>query len=325
MTEGTIDPAPKVEVDMLVRRPAAEVYEAFADPAQITKFWLARSSGRLEPAAHVSWAFKVAGAKTEVDVLEARPGELLDLRWDEGQPLRITFADRGDTTLVGIEVTDFPGDTPNANAIESMSGFTLVLASLKMWLEHSIAGDLMYDKFPDEEYVAGAPRSNHPSRATEPVHLERAKGGPRGPRRRSPATGDDRAAPPSQGEANDHQRDRDGHTDRLEVRQPSGCRAGGRRLAGPGRSTADHDPRCGKRDLEAGSANCRTDRPAAGGSWGSHSRRRGTYSRGNRGALPASEPDSLRLLLISRWDLPLRPRRPQARHVDNRRLPTTSA
>ncbi len=138
---------------MLIRRPAVDVYEAFVDPGQITKFWLARSSGRLEPGAHVSWSFKVAGAETAVDVLEAKTGELLDLRWDQGQPLRITFADRGDSTLVGIKLTDFPGDTPYTTAIESMSGFTLVLASLKLWLEHGIAGDLMYDKFPDEEHT----------------------------------------------------------------------------------------------------------------------------------------------------------------------------
>ena len=47
----------------------------------------------------------------------------------------------------------FGGDTPAANAVESMSGFTLVLASPKMWLEHGIEGDLMYDKFPDASYA----------------------------------------------------------------------------------------------------------------------------------------------------------------------------
>ena len=46
-----------------------------------------------------------------------------------------------------------PGDNPPAEAIESMSGFTLVLASLKMWLEHGVVGELMYDKFPDAEYA----------------------------------------------------------------------------------------------------------------------------------------------------------------------------
>ena len=47
-----------------------------------------------------------------------------------------------------------------------MSGFTLVLASLKMYLEHGIEADLMYDKFPDAEYADrrrgtsdGAPRT----------------------------------------------------------------------------------------------------------------------------------------------------------------------
>ena len=34
-----------------------------------------------------------------------------------------------------------------------MSGFTLVLASLKMYLEQGVEGDLMYDKFPDADYA----------------------------------------------------------------------------------------------------------------------------------------------------------------------------
>ena len=138
---------------MLVRRPADEVYEAFADPEQICRFWLAGSSGRLESGAKLTWTFKVAGAETTVEVVDATPSALLDLRWDEGQPLRITFEDRGDTTLVAVRLTDFPGDMPAANAVEAMSGFTLVLASLKLWLEHGIEGELMYDKFPDAEYA----------------------------------------------------------------------------------------------------------------------------------------------------------------------------
>lgn len=77
----------------------------------------------------------------------------LDLRWDDDHVLRISFEDRGDATLVHIRETGFGGHTPAVNAIESMSGFTLVLASLKAWLEHGIEGDLMYDKFPDAEYA----------------------------------------------------------------------------------------------------------------------------------------------------------------------------
>ena len=65
----------------------------------------------------------------------------------------MSLQDRGEVTLVGVLLTDFTGDHPCADAIDATSGLTLVLASLKMWLEHGIEGDLMYDKFPDAEYA----------------------------------------------------------------------------------------------------------------------------------------------------------------------------
>ena len=145
--------SPVVDVEMLIRKPSAEVYAAFTEPDQIRRFWLASSSGRLVTGASVHWQFKIAGAETDVVVVEAVPGERLELRWDDGQPLRITFEDRDGETLVAVQVTDFTGDNPAAQAIESTSGFTLVLASLKMWLERGVEGDLLYDKFPDTEYA----------------------------------------------------------------------------------------------------------------------------------------------------------------------------
>ena len=60
----------------------------------------------------------------------------------------IVAADPGDGPRDGL-----PRKHEAANAVESMSGFTLVLASLKLWLEHGIEGELMYDKFPDATYA----------------------------------------------------------------------------------------------------------------------------------------------------------------------------
>ncbi|KAA9393247.1 polyketide cyclase [Kocuria coralli] len=139
-----------VKVDMLIRRPPETVYEAFSVPENIRRFWLASSSGPLETGAVVHWQFKIAGAETDVTVTEARPGTLLDLLWDDGQPLRITFTPYEGDTIVGVEVTGF---SHAPTAIESMSGFTLVLSSLKLWLEHGIEGELMYDKFPGMRYA----------------------------------------------------------------------------------------------------------------------------------------------------------------------------
>ena len=148
-----MDWEPTVDVDMLIRRPALDVWEAFADPDQIRRFWLASASARLEPGITVRWVFRVAGAEADVDVIQANPGELLDLRWGGDQPLRITFESRGSDTIVAVSVTGFGGEEAGPVAIETMSGFTLVLASLKMYLEHGIEGDLMYDKFPDAAYT----------------------------------------------------------------------------------------------------------------------------------------------------------------------------
>lgn len=44
----TFQKAPVVKAQMLIRKPVAEVFEAFVDPAMTTKFWFSRSSGRLE-------------------------------------------------------------------------------------------------------------------------------------------------------------------------------------------------------------------------------------------------------------------------------------
>jgi uncharacterized protein YndB with AHSA1/START domain len=35
--------------EMLIRRPVAEVFEAFVDPAVTSRFWFSEGSGRLEP------------------------------------------------------------------------------------------------------------------------------------------------------------------------------------------------------------------------------------------------------------------------------------
>ena len=143
---------PTVDISLLVRRPADQVWEAFADPEQIRRFWLADSTDRLVVGATAHWRFKVKGSETDVEVVESVPGELLLLSWDEGQLLRIEFGDRGEATLVRVFLDGFEGDDAAGQAIDSMSGFVLVLASLKMYLEHGIDGDLMYDRFPDHDY-----------------------------------------------------------------------------------------------------------------------------------------------------------------------------
>ena len=143
---------PVVDVSMLVRRPATQVWEAFVDPKQIRQFWLAESSARLTVGATAHWVFKVKGSETDVEVVESDPGRLLLLRGMRDNCSGIEFDDRGDATLVRVYLDGFDGEDAAGQAIDAVSGFTLVLSSLKIWLEHGIDSQLMYDRFPDAAY-----------------------------------------------------------------------------------------------------------------------------------------------------------------------------
>jgi uncharacterized protein YndB with AHSA1/START domain len=54
--------------EMLIRRPVAEVFEAFVDPALTAHFWFSEGSGRLEQGQRLSWTWKWYDFTVDVDV-----------------------------------------------------------------------------------------------------------------------------------------------------------------------------------------------------------------------------------------------------------------
>lgn len=149
----TLENAPVVKTQMLIRSPVDHVFEAFVDPAITTKFWFTRSSGRLEPGRQVEWHWEMFGVSALLDVKAVEPGKRILIEWDDPPcPVEWLFTPReGDTTLVKISNWGFSGsdDEAVARAIDSMGGFTMVLASLKALLEHGIVLNLVADHFPD--------------------------------------------------------------------------------------------------------------------------------------------------------------------------------
>lgn len=148
-----LDTPPVVTAEMLIRRPAAEVFAAFVDPAITTRFWFTRSSGPLQQGRTVRWEWEMYGAATEVTVLALEPEQRILVEWDD-PPTRVEWhfdARPDDTTLVRITNHGFAGsgDEVVRQALDSMGGFTFVLAGLKAWLEHGIQLNLVADHFPD--------------------------------------------------------------------------------------------------------------------------------------------------------------------------------
>jgi uncharacterized protein YndB with AHSA1/START domain len=137
---------------MLIRKPVAQVFEAFINPDITRNFWFTKSSGKLEAGAKVSWQWEMYGANAHVDVLEIEENKRILIQWDEGDKVEWLFTERADNeTYVTITNNGFRGTEEEIvqKALDSVGGFTTVLAGLKAWLEHGINLNLIADKYPD--------------------------------------------------------------------------------------------------------------------------------------------------------------------------------
>lgn len=156
MSTATLTKAPTTRAIMLIRRPVAEVFAAFVDPAITTKFWFSASTGRLEPDAQVRWDWSWYDVSTDIRVLEFERDARLSIEWGDASSRTIatwTFtALSPERTFVRIDETgyDGDGDAMVAKALDGTGGFNLVLAGAKAWLEHGVALALVPDHLPDD-------------------------------------------------------------------------------------------------------------------------------------------------------------------------------
>ena len=145
---------PMTKTAMLIRKPVADVFEAFVNPDITTKFWFTKSSERLEAGQQVQWEWEMYGVSAPVTATAIEPHTRIAVEWP-GYSGRTTvewkFAPQEDgTTFVSITETGFTGDGDELvkQVTDSTQGFTLVLAGLKALLEHNVRLNLVADRFP---------------------------------------------------------------------------------------------------------------------------------------------------------------------------------
>lgn len=146
--------APVAKAAMLIRKPIAEVFAAFADPAITTKFWFTASSGPLVAGESVKWTWDMYDFSLEVAVKVVDAPHRLVLEWPGAHGVTTVvwhFTDRGDgTTFVEVVHGGFRGDGDQviAQVVDSTEGFAIVLSALKALLEHGIQLNSVRDRFP---------------------------------------------------------------------------------------------------------------------------------------------------------------------------------
>ncbi len=154
ITDLHLNAVPVVKAGMLIRKPAPEVYEAFIDPAITSQFWFSKGSARLDADQPVRWDWEWYGVSATVRVVALDPNRYISIEWP-GQNGQATVEWRftpmqNDTTYVQITNMGFTGDGDQvvAEALDSMGGFSFLLAGCKAFLEHGIRLNLVPDHVP---------------------------------------------------------------------------------------------------------------------------------------------------------------------------------
>ena len=145
------------EAQMLIRRPVAEVFEAFIDPAVTKNFWFTKGSDKLQVNKKVTWEWEMYGLSTTVVAKEIIQNEKIVFEWGE-PPKVVEFkftALSGNSTYVTVSECGYEktGDKLLTEIKGSTGGFTTVLDGLKAFLEFGINLNLIADKFPKEMMI----------------------------------------------------------------------------------------------------------------------------------------------------------------------------
>ncbi|MFE3186451.1 SRPBCC domain-containing protein [Streptomyces violascens] len=146
--------APAAYACMMVRRPAAEAFRAFADPAVTTRFWYSKSSGPMVTGAELRWEWETYGASADVRVQEVEEGRLIRFAWGNYAQLtavelkftphtaQVTFVEATETGFQGS------GDDTVRWVNDTVGGFATALCSMKALLEHGIELNAVPDHHP---------------------------------------------------------------------------------------------------------------------------------------------------------------------------------
>jgi uncharacterized protein YndB with AHSA1/START domain len=149
----------KFRVAARIAKPVHEVFEAVADPAQLSHYFTTGGAkGRLEAGATVTWDFHDYPGAFPVQVVEVVPDQRIVLQWEAGDgeahnveggdmqnagyhtTVTMTFKGLDDGRTL-VEVAE-EGWRENQGALDASygncQGWTGMLLALKVWVEHGI-------------------------------------------------------------------------------------------------------------------------------------------------------------------------------------------
>ena len=147
----------EIKVALQILKPANRVFEAIVDPAEMSNYFISRSSGRMIEGEELRWGFPEFEEEFPIRVGKIQQDEYVSYYWDTDRrellvEMELTPVD-GRATIVTVNEKGMDNDEAGIQwLMRNTGGWANFLACLKAYLEYGInlrKGAFDYMKQPD--------------------------------------------------------------------------------------------------------------------------------------------------------------------------------
>ena len=138
------DKALIVKASLQIQKPVNEVFEAIVDPDKMSKYFISKSSGRMEEGKNLIWEFPEFNVKAPVRVGKIETGKYISYYWsdEDGKELLVEMTlspGENNSTIISITESSMKYDEAGIKWLSgNTEGWANFLACLKAFLEYGI-------------------------------------------------------------------------------------------------------------------------------------------------------------------------------------------
>jgi uncharacterized protein YndB with AHSA1/START domain len=124
-----------------IQMPVEDIFEAITNPAEMTKYFISESTGRLEENKQIYWSWpEFPGHKSLINQIKIEKNKLISFVWDSDTTVNIHLEECFDKSVfVRIKEKDKLLSAENLKwLIQNTEGWANFLACLKAYLEYGI-------------------------------------------------------------------------------------------------------------------------------------------------------------------------------------------
>lgn len=137
---------PKFQIQLKIRKPAAEVFDAVVNPEKLTGYFLQTTSGPLVEGVTVKWKFAEVEQPFDVVVTKVVANERIEFDWPSGKAeaptthVEMVFKPMdAANTMVQVSESGWPAtETGFQGSHGNAAGWMHMLACLKAYIEYGI-------------------------------------------------------------------------------------------------------------------------------------------------------------------------------------------